>query len=331
MPRPLLTKKRAAYAASRKVPPQFKGTPLQNNAAVESRYVVELQALAAQMTAQVKREILRLFKSPAAVAYFGVAMDSADARGAALAGWLAAADAAQPGPNANIASQARILVNSLNQRFNALFAKKGKVAAERMVDGAEGASKTALHASLKAMTGGLSLKTSFIDKPLKAVYNASVSANVSLIKTIASDYLKNVEGSVMRSITTGNGLQDLVPALEKFEGYTHRKARNVALDQTRKAYNSINKGRMQGIGVKRFEWIHSGGGAEPRPLHEAMDGEIYSFDNLPVIDERTGERGIPGQAPNCRCTMRPVFDFSDTDGGESDDDSPELGGINDGA
>ncbi len=286
-PRPLLTKSRAAYAAARKVAPQFKGDPLRNNAGVESRYVIGLQSLCAQMTAQVKREVLRLFATEAAGAYF-------------------AQDAA------NVGSQARILVNSLNQRFGALFAKRAPFLATQMVDGAEAASKTALHSSLKKMTGGLSLKTSLMTPQLKAVYKAQVAQNVSLIKTIAAEYLKNVEGAVMRSITTGRGLQDLVPALEQYEGYTHRKAKNVALDQTRKTYNAINKGRMTGIGVKRFQWFHSGGGAEPRELHLELDGQIFSFDNPPVIDEKTGERGIPGQAINCRCTMAPVFDFSDT-------------------
>jgi uncharacterized protein with gpF-like domain len=40
---------------------------------------------------------------------------------------------------------------------------------------------------------------------------------------------------------------------------------------------------------------------------------VYSFDDLPVVDERTGETGIPGQAVNCRCTMSPVFDFLRTE------------------
>jgi SPP1 gp7 family putative phage head morphogenesis protein len=289
-----LTGARHGWAAGRTTAPQFKGTPLRNNAGVESRYVIALQSLCAQMTAQVNREVLRLFKSDAAGSHF-------------------ATDAAGPGPNANIGSQARILVRSLEKRFNALFAKRAPLIAEQMAAGAEAASKTALHGSLQKMTGGLSLKTSLMTPQLKAVYRAQVAQNVGLIKTIASEYLHKVEGSVMRSITTGRGLQDLVPALEQYEGYTHRKAKNVALDQTRKTYNAINQGRMTAIGVKRFQWIHSGGGAEPRELHMAMDGQVFSFDNPPVIDEKTGERGIPGQAINCRCTMAPVFDFSDTE------------------
>jgi len=262
-----LTRKREAWAASRNEAPIFKGEPLAHNAASAVRYVGALSSLTAQMTAQVKRDVLKLFKTDAAASHFG--------------------------QDATIASQSRILLADLGNRFNALFAKKAKPLAEGMVKDADKASTPALHSSLQKLSGGMSLKTSVVNSPLQEIYKASVAENVSLIKSIASEYLQKVEGAVMRSITTGNGLQDLVPALEQYEGQTHRRAKNIALDQTRK-----------------FMWHHSGGGAHPREDHVDMDGEIFSFDRLPIIDKRTGERGIPGQAPNCRCTMSPVFDFS---------------------
>lgn len=281
----MLTKKRKAWAASRTVAPIFKGDPLQHNAAVAVRYAGKLTALTAQMTAQVKREVLRLYKTDAAASHFG--------------------------QDATIASQSRILINSLANRFTDLFAKKAKPMAEGMVSDAERAGTKALHSSLQKLSGGMSLKTSVMNSPLEQIYKASVAENVSLIKSIASEYLQKVEGAVMRSITTGNGLQDLIPALEQYEGQTHRRAKNIALDQSRKAYNSINRGRMEALGVQKFMWHHSGGGAHPREDHVEMDGRIFRFDNLPIIDKRTGERGIPGQAISCRCTMSPVFDFGE--------------------
>lgn len=280
-----LTAKREAWAAKRSAAPTFRGDPLQHNAAVAVRYVGAVQALTAQMTAQVKREVLRLFKTDAAAAHFG--------------------------EDATIASQSRILINSLANRFTDLFAKKAKPLAEGMVADADKSGTKALHASLQKLSGGMSLKTSLASPGLAEITKAVVAENVGLIKSIASEYLQKVEGAVMRSITTGSGLQDLIPALEQFDGQTHRRARNIALDQTRKAYNSINRGRMEALGVKKFMWHHSGGGAHPREDHVAMDGQIYRFDNLPVIDKRTGERGIPGQAINCRCVMSPVFDYAD--------------------
>lgn len=282
--RPLLTSKRKAWAASRP-DATFKGEILHPPAAVSVRYADALSNLVRSMTDTTKREVLALFKTDHAAAHFA--------------------------QDATISSQARILLSNLRARFEDLFAKKAKPLAEQMVGSAETASGTALHSSLQKLSGGMSLKTHITNPVLQNITKASVTENVSLIKSIASEYLQKVEGAVMRSITTGNGLQDLVPAIEQYDGQTHRRAVNIALDQTRKVYNSVNKGRMQAIGIKKFQWHHSGGGANPREDHVEMDGNIYSFDELPVIDQRTGERGIPGQAPNCKCTMSPVFDFSD--------------------
>lgn len=282
-----LTKTRAEWAARRKAPPMFEGTTLMPPAGVGVRYVKDLGALTAQMTAQVSREVLRMYQGEAAATFF-----AQDAK--------------------SVGSEARILVNSLQARFQDLFNKKAKILADRMVRGADKASASSLHTSLEKLSGGMSLKTNLMTPALSNVYKATVAENVGLIKSIAGEYLEKVQGAVMRSITTGNGLQDLVPALQQYEGQTHRRARNIALDQTRKAYNSINKGRMQAVGIQRFKWHHSGGGAHPREDHIAMDGNVYSFDDLPVIDQRTGERGIPGQAVNCRCTMSPVFVFDET-------------------
>ena len=124
-------------------------------------------------------------------------------------------------------------------------------------------------------------------------------------------YLGEVQGQVMRSITSGQGLKDLIPYLNTKYDQNIRHARNVAFDQTRKAYSNINAGRMQANGIKSYEWIHSGGGQHPRKLHQQMNGRVYRLDDPPVIDERTQERGIPGRAINCRCTMRPIVSFGD--------------------
>lgn len=265
--------------------PEFKGARLTHNVGVSTRYVDRLQSLVTQMTAQVTREVLRTYKTDAASVHFG--------------------------QDATIASQSRILLNTLQAKFNDLFARKAKLLAESMVEGASKASAASLRSSLESLSPAMSLKASAMPPRVVEIYKAAVAENVALIKSISVDYMNQVQGSVMRSITSGRGLEDLVPALQKYEGVTHRRARNIALDQTRKAYNQINRGRMQALGVQSFMWHHSGGGAHPREDHVEMDGQVYRFDNPPVIDERTGERGIPGQAVNCKCTMSPVFDFSE--------------------
>jgi SPP1 gp7 family putative phage head morphogenesis protein len=211
----------------------------------------------------------------------------------------------------SIASQARIITNQLIKKFDALFGRKAPLIAERMIKETNKVSNVALKSSLKKISEGLVIKNNLMTGRLREVLKATVAENVSLIKSIAQDYQSRVQKSVLRSVTTGNGLQDLISQLQKYEGISYRKARFIALDQTRKTYNNINANRMQKVGVQKFEWVHSGGGDKPREDHIEMSGNIYSFDDLPVINQRTGETGIPGQAPGCRCIMRPVYEFNE--------------------
>src|SRR5690606_4228755 len=147
----------------------------------------------------------------------------------------------------SISSQARIITNKLMDKFDKLFSEKSKKLSKKMVKDISSISKTNLHSSLKKLSGGLSLKTGIVTEGVKEVANAIVAENVSLIKSIPEKYFKDITGSVMRSITTGNGVSDLITDIQKYDGQTKRRATNIALDQTRKAYNAINKQRMQNV------------------------------------------------------------------------------------
>ena len=199
-----------------------------------------MRKLILKMTAITEKEIKTFFKSDHAQAYF-------------------AADI-------SIASQARILMNALSDKFDQIFNLGAKPLADDMVDDVDGSSATALRLSLKQLSGGLTIKTDQLTGELSEIFKATVAENVGLIKSIASQYLDGVQGAVMRSITTGNGLQDLVPFLQKHEGITLRRARNIARDQTKKAFSNLNRVRMVNAGVKKFEWLHSSGGQTPRQL-----------------------------------------------------------------
>lgn len=264
-----------------------RGNPLNPNAAAMTRYQLRLDSLIRKMTIEVEAEIKALYATPHAEEYFDTAQDAA-----------------------SIASQARMLTNKLTEKYQSMFDAVSRPLAEQVANGADASSSASLHTSLKQLSGGLSLQTTTLKGPILDVWKATVNENVSLIKSIPQQYLTGVTQAVQRSITTGSGLQDLVPYLQKHKGITERRASMIAHDQTRKAFNNLNKARMQKLGVQKFEWLHTSGSREPRKLHEELSGRIFSFDNLPVIDEHTGERGIPGQAINCRCRMIPVLDLS---------------------
>ena len=288
----LLTDKKLEWAKNRDT--NVLGKPLLYNASQQAKYQKSIQNLVKQMTKETMEQTQKLFHGEIADDYF-----EQQAQAAAL--------------DASITNAAKKLMNKLTAKFQQLFNSKAEGLAITMVNGAKKTSETNLHSSLKQLSGGLSLKTGIVPKGMEDVANASIQENVALIKSIPGRYLTDVQGAVMRSITTGAGLADLIPAISKYNGITMRRARFIAQDQTRKAYNSINKQRLQAIGVKQFKWLHSGGGREPRRSHLAMSGNIYSFDDLPQINKdnkgQPPEYGIPGQAPGCRCTMNPIISF----------------------
>lgn len=218
------------------------------------------------------------------------------------------------GQDASIGSQARITTNALIRRFERLFRRKSDELAEQMIGRVDRDATGKLVRSLRDISGDTTLTASVLRQGATSdVLKASVAENVQLIRSISQQYLGDVQGIVMRAIAEGNGLADIVPQLQKRHGITLRRARLIANDQVRKATSAINRSRAEANGIRKFQWVHSGGGREPRELHLRLDGEVFEYANPPVIDERTGERGLPGQLINCRCVQRPVIDFSPVD------------------
>lgn len=260
------------------------GLILAPSASVRDRYRGELDALIRRMARVTNRVVVQLFESP--VAEQSQALD------------------------ASLGSQARIALNDLARRFDTLFRRQSTRLAERMVARVDRDSRGKFGRSLRELSADTTLPARVLSAPgLADVLKASTAENVALIRSISQKYLLDVQGEVMRAIQTGRGLADLVPALQRYEGVTRRRAETIARDQVSKATAAVNRTRAAGAGIKQFRWLHSSGGRDPRPLHVSYHGEVFSYDDPPVIDERTGERGLPGEAINCRCTLVPVLDF----------------------
>lgn len=228
------------------------------------------------MVRATERELIRLYRKPEAPAGHTVAMD------------------------ASFTSMAARLLKELGKRFTGLFTEKAGGLAGYLAKGIQVSSAAQLGDSLKQVSGGVTLKTDVVSGKVADVTKAAIKQNVALIKSIPTKYFERIEGEVMRSIQTGRGMADLQPAIENIGAVTKKRAGLIARDQTSKATTAINKARMLGLGVRKFEWVHTMGEKFPRELHrDVLNGNIYEFDNPPVIDERTGERGLPGQLINC--------------------------------
>jgi SPP1 gp7 family putative phage head morphogenesis protein len=263
-----------------------KGKPLNPSAAIEQRYYTALRVLIERMTSETDHELRKLFKTEHAEEYFA--------------------------QDASISSQARILTNALIKKYTDLFASLSKPMAERFAEESDKSSDIAVKSSIRQLSDELTLPTGSITSgPLNDILNATVTENVGLIKSIPAQYLSGVQGAVMRSITTGNGMQELVPYLQKHKGITLRRARMIARDQTVKSFSALSRARMQKIGVKEYIWRHTAGSRHPRKLHIELDGQVCKYDDPPIIQYDPEVRGHPGQLINCICRQQPILNFGE--------------------
>lgn len=280
--KPKLTRKRSEYVNQRAAG-VIVGKPLTYSAGQMERYQRLIGKLTSAMFKDYRRELATVFKANEVITI-----------------------------DASISSQARITLNRLRDKWARIFRRESPRIVDQIVNGIDKASSDTLKQSLKALAGGITLKTDAMPAALKQAVGAAVSENVALIKSIEAQYHTQIEGAVMRSLQPGGrGMADVFEALQKYEGITDRRRDTISRDQTRKITASMDVERAKSAGIKKFKWLHSGGGSEPREDHVAMSGEIFEYDKPPIIDKRTGERGYPGQAINCRCQMIPVIEWGD--------------------
>lgn len=287
----------------------IKGQPLNFNVGIKRWYIKELLKLVDKLTDSVLKEISPLFRE-----YKDQITFSQDA-------------SVQSQPS--ISSQARIRLNALRKEYEKRFNKQGTILAKKMLKKTNRYSKTAFWSSIQAMVNKeagqstFTMSGSIISPEKEEAVKALLFDNVSYITSIQSEYFKQITGAVSRSIQAGLGITHIEKELMKYKGMTKRRARNIAEDQTRKAYNSINLRNMQETGVQEAEWLHSGGSQSPRNYHKTrwdgksglngdkpngLNGYIFRIDRGAPAEDGNGYI-YPGQEPYCHCRMRPIIKF----------------------
>ena len=225
-----------------------------------------------------------------------------------------------------IANDMKKVLADLRKKYERIFRIQGTEYAKKMVMRQLRQSRVSFQSAMKELfpEESLVISGSVLSDEMKEVVEASIMENVSLIKSIPEQYLDRVAGAVTRSIQAGGSIKQLKQEIVKYNGMTRRRADNIALDQTRKTYTSINLRNMQKYGIKKVKWIHSGGGQHPRSYHltrwdgkseppNGLNGYVFDIDRPPIIQRAEGNiqeiRGYPAQLPNCKCTMAAVVEI----------------------
>lgn len=209
--------------------------------------------------------------------------------------------AAQNANDAAPAVELTRLLKKMANRWQSIFDKFAVSLAPRFVDRSLRHSDNALQSSLNAA----GMKVKFTMTPgMTDAYAATLTENVGLIKSIASEHLSDVEGLVMRSVQRGRDLASLTNELTVRYDITRRRAALIARDQNNKATSVLQATRQKQLGISKGVWRHSHAGKHPRPSHVRADGETFDLAKGLYLD---GEWVMPGELVNCRCGWQPII------------------------
>ena len=140
------------------------------------------------------------------------------------------------------------------------------------------------------------------------------------LKELSTNYTNNLKFYIQnwakdRIPKLREGIQDLAMQGwrgKKIEEYIKnqkqmddRKAKFLARQETKLFVAEYQKNRFKEQGISQYKWSAVMDN-RTRQEHRELNGRIFSWDEPPVIDTRTGERGNPSEAYNCRCIAIPV-------------------------
>jgi len=139
---------------------------------------------------------------------------------------------------------------------------------------------------------------------LKAQYVDDVSISVKNFTVAQTEKLRAmVEENLFTGLADN---KSLVKAIIDEFGVTENKARFLSRTETSIFISKFREITGKEAGITHYVWM-SVPDERTRPLHKELNGQTFSWDNPPIIDDKTGERGHPGSTYNCRCTLKYII------------------------
>ena len=139
-----------------------------------------------------------------------------------------------------------------------------------------------------------------------------VDRNVDLIKSIPQNTLGEMKKITSSGFLAGKTPTEIAKEIQEAYMVNKRKAQFIARDQMAKLNGELARKQQEDAGVSKYIWSTSGDG-RVRESHRKLDGKVFSWNDPPIVDEKTGRRCHPMQDYRCRCVALPVFDIEALD------------------
>lgn len=143
---------------------------------------------------------------------------------------------------------------------------------------------------------------------MKKVLAEEWGENLDLyIKKWAEENILKLRQQVQANAFAGRRAKAMIQGIQRDFGVSKNKAKFLARQETSLLVSKFREQRFKQVGSQRYRWAGAMDERE-RPDHKMLEGQIFSWDDPPVVDRKTGRRAHPGEDFGCRCVAVPIID-----------------------
>jgi len=146
-----------------------------------------------------------------------------------------------------------------------------------------------------------------ITQEQKEIIAKEFSQNLKLtIKNFLDNEIINLRKEVERNVFQGFRAESLSKIIEKRYSVSKSKAKFLGLQETSLLTSKYRELRYKDVGITKYKWSTSKD-ERVRDDHADLDGKVFSFDDPPIVDKRTGKKANPSEDFGCRCVPIPII------------------------
>ena len=160
--------------------------------------------------------------------------------------------------------------------------------------------------SIDARWGIPVLKRQYISPTAAKNLQKHIEDNAKLITKMASQDLARLQGLMEETRGKHVNFSDIEDLLKSSQGFDEERAKRVALDQTNKLNQQIQRDNAEDLGITKCIWVHMPGQYTSRQTHKKFDGQVFDT-KTGLYDSDVGKNVLPGELPYCRCVARMVL------------------------
>lgn len=137
--------------------------------------------------------------------------------------------------------------------------------------------------------------------------NKARKANVGLVSGLDVRQTLKLGEALKSGQEQGVRHETLIEQIQTITGFGESRARLIARDQAVKHNAAVQEAQARAAGVLRYVW-RTTRLENVRPMHKALEGKTFSYDNPPVTN-KAGDRNNPGGDYQCACHAAIVIDL----------------------